>query len=363
MKAVVLAGGMGTRLRPLTYGRPKSMVPILNRPFLEHCIAHLRRHGVTEVILALSYLPEAIEGHFGDGRAYGVRITYVLEETPLGSGGAIRNVAHLLDGTFFALNGDVYTDLDLSAMLARHREAGAAVSISLTPVADPSHYGVVDWEPESGRLRRFVEKPPREEAPSNMANAGTWIFEPWVLDRIPADRPSMVERELFPDLLREGQHLLGFASDAYWIDIGTPERYLQVHRDLLTGAVRSKLDGDAAYPHVDPGASVAGGATVTGPVLVGAGARIEEGCRLEGPLVIGPGTVVGAGSHLSGCVLWEQVRVGPGATLRDAVVGARCVVGEGAALHGVYLGDGATVEGGAVLGPGTPVPAAPPAEG
>jgi mannose-1-phosphate guanylyltransferase len=207
MRALILAGGKATRLRPLTFATPKALTPILGRPFLEHVLAWLRRHDVRDVTLLLGHMAGPIRDHFGDGRAFGVSLSYVSEETPLGSGGAIKQLEHELTAPFFAINGDIYTDLDLQEMADRHARSGAEVTMALVPVDDPSQYGVVDLD-RRGRIRRFVEKPPPEQAPSNLVNAGVWLFEPAAVRRIAAGRYTMVEQELFPELAGTGR-LLG----------------------------------------------------------------------------------------------------------------------------------------------------------
>jgi len=305
------------------------MVPVLGRPLLHYTLERLASQGITDVILTLSYRPHDIIAHFGDGSSLGVRLTYVLEEEPLGSGGAIRNVASALDGTFLALNGDIFTDLDLGALLAYHRRKGALVTIALTQVENPSAYGVVEMA-EDGRLRRFVEKPPPGEAPSRLINAGTWVFEPQALEFLPQG-PSMVEYDLFPRLLREGLPLFGFPSDAYWVDVGTPQRYLKLHQDLLAGCP----------PQVGPGAVVEPTARLEGPVLLGPGCVVGSGARIIGPACLGEGCLIGPGAIIEASVLWEGVQVGPGARLRGCVLASRCKIGAGVELEGAVLEEAA----------------------
>lgn len=207
MKAVILVGGEGTRLRPLTYSTPKPMVPILNRPFLEHMLKYMKSHHINDVILALCYLPDHIRAYFGNGSDYGVKLTYDVETSPLGTAGAVKNVAQHLDETFFVFNGDVFTDLNLTAMLDTHRKKSSKATIALTPVDDPSMYGVVETD-TNDRVKRFVEKPKREEATTNMINAGIYILEPELLEYIPANQNYMFERGLFPLLLEQGDPFL-----------------------------------------------------------------------------------------------------------------------------------------------------------
>lgn len=334
MKAVILVGGEGIRLRPLTNHRPKAMVPICNKPFLEHLIGYLRQFGVTELILALGYLPQPIECYFGDGRSYGVKLTYVVEETPLGTAGALKNAARYLDdNAFFVLNGDVFTTLDLEAMLACHRRTGAKATIALKRVPDPSRFGVVVTDEEE-RVRAFVEKPPRETAPSHYINAGIYLLEPELLDRIPAGEFSMLEQGLFPQLAQQGEPFHGFKFRSYWRDIGTPDNYLQLHHDLLSrGAVAPQGEGSQIHPQ----------AVVRGKIALGAGAVVEAGATLVGPAAVGPGCHIETGAVVQGAVLWDGVRVGRGARLRRSIVASRCSIGAGCSLENSILGEDETV--------------------
>ena len=359
MRALLLVGGKATRLRPLTERTPKAMTPLLGRPFLEHVLAWLARHDVRDVTILLGFLPDPIREHFGDGFRFGVKLSYVVEEEPLGSGGAIKQLEGELDDTFLALNGDIFCNTDLGRMLAEHRRSGADVSMALFPVEDPSHYGVVSLA-EGGWIERFVEKPPRELAPSNLINAGIWMVEPAAVARIAPDRFTMVEQDLFPQLAREGR-LFGHVMDAYWMDAGTPERYLQLHRDLLEGRVAGSLaiverpgwpgvlvqaangapSGEGTPPRL------AEGATLTGAVVLGAGVALDAMARVEGPACVGARGRLGAGVRVADSVLWEDVRVGEGTTVASSILARGCDVGEGALLEDCVLGDGVRVRAGA----------------
>lgn len=356
MRAIVLAGGGGTRLRPLTYTRPKALVPVLNRPLLEYLLLHLGRHGLTDITLATSRTNQAIESCFGDGAQIGVRLTYAYEDEPLGSGGAIREVARGITETFVAVNGDIVTDLDITALLQRHRQAGALVSIALTQVEDPSRYGVADVDRE-GRIHRFIEKPPPGEAPSRWINAGIWVFEPQALQRFP-EGPEIildrwVERVLFPGIINSGELLLGYCSDAYWIDVGTPETYMQVQRDLLSGAPPGTMPWESGHGRlVADDALVDPTATLQGKVIIGAGCRIGGYVRIIGPTVLGPGSVVRDHACIERSVLWEHVRIGSGARITESVLGAGVRVGDNAKLCEALLGDAAGVKRGYELPPG-----------
>jgi mannose-1-phosphate guanylyltransferase len=347
---IILVGGEGTRLRPLTFTTPKAMVPILGRPFLEHMLVYLRRYGVDTVMLALGHQPAPILDYFGDGSALGISLTMEVEPQPLGSGGAIKQFEHDLREPFFAFNGDILTNMDLAAMQRGHRQSGAALSIGLIEVDEPSGFGIADLRPD-GRIVRFVEKPPAAEAPSRWANAGVWLFQPEVLERIPAGRRSMVETELFPQLIAAGERLQGYAEHCFWVDIGTPERYLAVQLRLLeeptlrflpldtwSGTPFLRAEAPSGQPPV-----VAPDARLQGPVLIGAGTRIEAGAEIQGPAALGRECRVGAGARLERAVLWDEVDLGARSVVRASVLANGCRIGAGARLFSVIAGAGAQI--------------------
>jgi mannose-1-phosphate guanylyltransferase len=348
MKAVILVGGEGTRLRPLTCNIPKAIVPILNQPFLEHLAGYLREHGITDVILAMGYLPDQIQGSLGDGTQMGVRLTYVMEESPLGTAGAVKNAESFLDGPVVVFNGDILTDIDLSAMIKRHREVKPKVSIALTPVENPTIYGVVETD-TGGMVQRFVEKPGWDEVTTNMINAGIYILEPDVLELIPPSTPTMFENYLFPLLLERGQPILGYPSDAYWIDIGTPEKYLKANHDLLLKERNKDIPAGV-------GSEIHSTARIEGPVLIAEGCMIAEDARVKGPVVLGPHCEIGRGAAVEGAVLWNHSKVGEKAEVRNCIVCSCCNLEQGSrVLDDCVLGDGATVGAGEVLPSGTQV--------
>lgn len=325
MTAVILAGGEGTRLRPLTNTVAKSLFPICNVPFLEHQVALLSHHGVTDAILLTGYLPEAFEP-FAEraSEAYGVRLEVSREKRPLGTAGAVRNVLDRLAGRTLVFNGDVLTDLDLGALMTLHRERGAAATIALTRVEDASPYGLVPIA-RDGRVEAFIEKPPLDVARGGgLINAGTYVLEPGVLSEVPAGEMWSFERQVFPALLESGEPVHGFESDAYWIDIGTPDRYLAANRDALDGRVVVAMDGDL----------------VDGPALLGSGASAAPGARVGPHAVLGPFSRVEAGAAVEESVLLEGARVEQGATVRGSVLGPRAVVGAGVTAEGVVLAEG-----------------------
>lgn len=322
MRAVVLVGGFGTRLRPLTSDLPKQMLPIVDRPMIEHVVGHLAAHGVEEVVLSLGFLPDAFLDTYPDGRCAGIPLHYAVEPEPLDTAGAVRFAAEDagIDEAFLVLNGDVLTDLAVDELIVFHRASGAEATVSLTPVDDPSRYGVVPTDAD-GRVTGFVEKPPAGAAPCNWINAGTYVFEPSVIDRIEPGRRVSVEREVFPAMADEGV-LYGLRSEAYWVDTGTPETYLGVQLDLLDGVrgpARSGVD-DAAEIH--PGATV----------------------RRS---VIGPGAVVAEGSRVCDSVVMAGSRIGEGAVVDGSLVGRNATIGPDAQVLGLsVVGHGAEVVAG-----------------
>ncbi len=324
MRAVVLVGGFGTRLRPLTLTRPKQMLPIVHRPMLEHVLGHLAAHGIDDVVLSMGYRPDAFIDVYPGGSCSGVRVHYAVEPEPLDTAGAIRFAA--LDGgvdeRFVVVNGDVLTDLDVSDLVAFHRRKGAETTIALHKVEDPSAFGVVPTDGE-GRVEAFVEKPPRDEAPTDLINAGTYVLEPSVLDRIAPGRRVSIEREVFPAMVADGT-LYATAGDTYWIDTGTPALYLRAQLDLLDGTRRDPVSGVHPAAEVHPGADVrrsvigldavvGDGAVVVESAML-PGAQIEPGARVERSIV-GFGAVVGEGARLEDCVIGDGERIDPGERL------------------------------------------------
>ncbi len=349
LPAVILVGGEGTRLRPLTARTPKPMLPLVDRPLLAYTFEHLARHGVDRAILSCGYLPTSIESHFGDRHGV-LAVSYRVEPTPLGTGGGIRFGAEGISETFVALNGDVLHGADLGAMLAFHRERGAAGTILLAPVEDPSRYGLVRCA-EDGRVRAFVEKPRAEEIDTNLINAGLYVLEPGVLELIEPDRAVSIERDVFPRLVEAGS-LYGFRLDGYWRDIGTPESYLDAHRDVLERNFASELGNSLGsdYTLVAPDAKVAEGARLVPPVYVGAGAVIETGARIGSLAVVGAGAWIGARAEIDSSVVAAGARVGEATTVVGSIVGEHADVGSDCQIRGLsVVGPGARVGEGNML--------------
>ncbi|HBF84437.1 MAG TPA: GDP-mannose pyrophosphorylase [Streptomyces sp.] len=329
-EAILLVGGKGTRLRPLTVHTPKPMVPAAGVPFLTHQLARARAAGVEHVVLATSYLAEVFEPYFGDGSSLGLSLEYVTEREPLGTGGAIRNVASRLasgpDEPVLVFNGDILTGLDIRALAASHATSGADVSLHLTRVEDPRAFGLVPTD-GSGRVTAFLEKPQTpQEIVTDQINAGAYIFRRSVIDTIPAGRPVSVERETFPGLLADGAHLQGMVDSTYWLDLGTPQAFVRGSADLVLGRAPSPaVPGRCGDRLVLPSASVAADAKLTGGTVVGERARIGEGARISGSTVL------------------QDAVVEPGAVITDSLVGAGARIGSRTVLTGAVIGDGAQV--------------------
>jgi mannose-1-phosphate guanylyltransferase len=329
------------------------MIPVMNTPFLERTLRRLKEAGIDDVILPAGYLPEAITSYFGDGSALGLTLRYVIEETPLGTAGALKNIADLITGPFFVLNGDVLTSLDLRAMRASHEQRGGVASLHLIRVEDPSAFGCVVHD-ASGRITSFVEKPKREDAPTDEVNAGTYLLEREVLDAIPAGCPVSIERETFPQLIAAGKKLYAFTTDDYWIDLGKPEAYLASHRHIFDGAMPLGLQ-----PYVEgPGRKGVPASAVIPPVFVGRNVSVAPDAKIGPYTVLGDDCVVGSGAMVADSLLWDGVVVEPGASLDWVIVASRARIGAGAVISkGSVIGHDADIAPNAVVGEDARIPA------
>lgn len=324
MKALFLAGGLGTRLRPITNYLPKPMVPILGKPLLERNIENLKRHGVDEIVLSTCYKPHKIKEYFGDGSKLGVKISYISEDVPLGTAGAIKNAEEFFDDTFLVFNADILSDIDISKMIRFHKEKGALATIAVTRVENPSAYGVIEHD-ENGFITAFKEKPKPYESSSDLINAGVYIFEPGLLSEIPAGRPVSIERETYPLLLDKGYKLAIYNECSYWLDLGTPKKYLKAHMDILKGLLPINAhDFGKEKQYISKTAKISRTARIVGPAYIG------DNVEIDSFAVIGPGTVlcdnskVGSKSRIIGSVIWDCVKIGVGASLIDSVVMSNC---------------------------------------
>jgi mannose-1-phosphate guanylyltransferase len=357
VQAIVLVGGEGTRLRPLTFGTPKPMVPIANVPFLARTMERLYEAGIRDVILPAGYMPQAIVDYFGDGSSLGMKITYVIEETPLGTAGALKNVEQYITGAFFVLNGDILTSLDLQAMLRFHKEKGGLGALHLIKVEDPSAFGCVVSD-ANGRVETFVEKPPKGEEPTNEINAGTYLLERDVLEMIPAGRNVSIERETFPAILASGKALYAYTTQDYWIDLGRPEHYLTAHRDVLSGAMPLALEPGLSGDGSD---ALKGHPGITAPVHADAGVSIHPSAKVGPNVVLGRGSSIGPNAVIRDSVLWENVQVGTGAEIDEAIIASGSQIGARASVgRGTVIGHDTNIAAGQILEPGSRVPAARP---
>jgi len=345
MKAILLAGGKGTRLRPLTIHTPKPIVPIFERPFLHYQLDLLKQvPEIDEVILSLNYQPRRIEELFGDGETAGIGIKYVVEPAPLGTGGAIRYAGETLRESVVVFNGDVLTQIDLAAVVALHRERKARATIVLTPVDNPSAYGLVETD-ATGNVHRFLEKPNPDEITCNTINAGIYVLEPETFDRIPKDVPWSIERSFFPSLIERSETFVAYVYNGYWIDIGTPEKYVDVHRDIMDGRfLAAPFSGSPAKVWISPNARVEENVQLEGPCFVDEGTVVKSGAR------IGPYSVIGRQCHIEEhaqierSIVWSGTRISQDAQVRGAILGRHCHVGRSAVVdERVVLGDKSVV--------------------
>ncbi|MCC7008921.1 MAG: NDP-sugar synthase [Acidobacteria bacterium] len=346
MKAILLAGGQGTRLRPLTLHTPKPVVPIFDRPFLQYQIDLLRQvPEIDEVVLSLNYQPRRIEEVFGDGSAMGIALRYVVEPHPLGTGGAIRFAAGDTRGEpIVVFNGDVFTSVDLPALIARHRDRKARATIVLTPVENPSAYGLVETD-HDGNVLGFIEKPNPDEIRCDTINAGIYVLEPETLDRIPPNISYSIEREFFPSLIRNNETFVAEIYRGYWIDIGTPEKYRQAHRDIMIGRfVAPPFAASPGAAVVSPDAIVEDDVTIHAPCFIDAGVVLRRGARIEPHTVIGPHCQIGEGTVVRGAILWPQTVVDAGARIGAVLAGRECRFGRHVDVaDGGVFGDGSHV--------------------
>lgn len=356
MKAVVMAGGEGSRLRPLTLERPKPMLPVVNRPVLGHILHLLKRHGIVDVVITLQYLAAQIQDYFGDGKAFGVNLDYVIEESPLGTAGSVRNaLPHLEKGRpFLVISGDALTDFDLTQLTAYHRRQGAQLTMALYQVPDPLEYGIINVR-EDGRVMQFLEKPKWGAVTSDTVNTGIYVVEPEVLERIPTDQPVDWSQHIFPKMLADGEEIYGYIADGYWCDIGTLSEYQRANFDLLNGVLNLGELGEHTGGGIWTGGPVeiAADAQIFGPVYLGEEVQIKAGVEIHGPAVIRDFTVLDNRARVHRSIIWRNCYIGEAAELRGAVIGRQCSVKARASVfEGAVIADRSVVGEGAVIQPG-----------
>ena len=326
MKALFLAGGMGSRLKPLTDNLPKPMVPIMNKPLLERSMENLRKCGIIEIVISTGYKSKYIEEYFGNGSRFGLKIEYICEDIPLGTGGAIKKTGHLYDDTFLVLNADILCNMDFTELIKFHKSKSAAVTIAVTRVKNPSAYGVIEYD-KSGYAVSFTEKPKADEIKSDYINAGVYVFEPEVLREIPENRPVSVEREIFPALLHKGHKVAVYNGCSYWMDIGTPEKYIQTHDDIMAGDCRiSGLDFNNRNVVNDGNSLIDISAVITGPVYIGNNVRIGANAIVGPNAVIGDNVFIHRGGSVVNSVIWNNVDIESYAVMKGGVAISDCKV-------------------------------------
>jgi mannose-1-phosphate guanylyltransferase len=362
MQALILVGGEATRLRPLTCNTPKSMVPVLNTPFLEHVFRYLGGHGVKDIVLAQGFLPKPMADYFQDGSRFGIKLTYALEPKPMGTAGAVKNAEKYLDDIFLVLNGDVFTDLDITAMLQFHRQRRAKATIALSPVEDPTSYGLIETTSD-GRVTRFMEKPSWDQITTNMINAGTYILDKEILKGAPADANFSFERQLFPNLLNQGESVYAFPSSAYWVDIGTPEKYLQLQRDIMRGEVKGYSLVQGKVVKIGQGCSIHPETQIIGPVVIGNNCQINRGVKIFGPVVIGAGNIIEEETIIDSSITWQDSRFGQRVNVIESIIANNCLLESNSYIEKAVIGDHVTISRNTRLGPGSRIwpPAALPA--
>jgi mannose-1-phosphate guanylyltransferase len=351
MQAVILVGGEGTRLRPLTSTVPKPVVPLVDRPFMAYMLEWLRSHGVTDVVLLMGYLSTAVRNVLGDGSAWGITIKYVEEPDPRGTAGALKYAEELLAERFLMLNGDVLTDIDLSAQIAQHEQTGATGTLALVPVDDPSAYGLVRLHGDQA-VKGFLEKPSPDQIDTDLISAGAYVLERSIVDLIPADQNVSIEREIWPQLVGNG--LYGFADrDCYWMDIGTPDRYLQGTFDIIEGHVRTEVTERLGPGYLAVADDVVSAGRIVPPAVVERGCRIGTGAHVGSLVVLGGGVSIGDRSVVERAVVMQGAEIGEDCVLRDCVVAAGARIGDRTHITGrAVLGEGVTIGADNVLAEG-----------
>jgi mannose-1-phosphate guanylyltransferase len=322
LKAVILVGGEGTRLRPITFLNPKPMLPLVNKPFMENFIFWLKSHKIKDIIFSTCYLPEIFKNYFGDGSKFGLKLTYVKEEEPLGTCGGVKNVEeYLIDGRFMVFNGDILSSIDLTDMIAFHKSKKADITISLTSVEDPTTYGLVPID-DKGRVKQFLEKPNQEEITTNLINAGIYIIEPYVMELVPGGKNYSFERGLFPSALNKGFKIFGYVSNSYWLDVGTPQKYLEAHYDILNKKVSFKFPYREVLKniYIGKGSKYLKNNFVSGPVVIGKRTEIEKGAKIMPLTVIGDDCFISGGTEISESIIFNNCKIGNNCHIRKSII-------------------------------------------
>lgn len=330
MKAIILIGGLGTRLRPLTCNTPKPLLPVINKPFLLYQIELIKKYGIRDIVLCTAYLPSEFKKCFSDGRKFGVKISYAVEKKPLGTGGAIKNAEKFVKGPVLIFNGDVLTDLNLAKLIKIHKLKKSKATITLVKVKDPTSYGLVETA-RNGKILQFLEKPSLNQITCNTINAGTYLFEPEIFDKIPPGIVYSVERELFPTLLNKGIPFYAYIHSGYWIDIGTVEKYLRVHSDLMNRMKKNVFGGRSKIDKK---------IKIFGRLIVGDNSEIDGDTMIAGNVCIGKNVKIGRNCYLSDCVILDGSKIDDGAKIEESLVGRNCIIEKNVQLQdGCAIGD------------------------
>ena len=352
MKAVILVGGEGTRLRPITFLNPKPMLPLVNKPFMENFILWLRSHKIKDIIFSTGYLPEIFKNYFGDGGNFGLKLTYIREENPLGTCGGVKNVENYLGSDdFMVFNGDILSSLDLTGMIAFHESKKADITIALTAIDNPTSYGLVPVDDE-GRVKQFLEKPSQEEINTNLINAGIYIIRSNMMKLAPEGRRYSIEREFFPMVLSEGYKIYGYISDSYWLDVGTPQKYLTAHYDILNKKTSFKFPYKEVMEniYIGKGSKYLKNNFVSGPVVIGRGTRIEKGARIMPLTVIGDDCMISEGAEICGSIIFNNCKIGRDCLIKESIISNNVEIGKNVSIEDLsIIGDNSRIEEGNML--------------
>jgi len=346
MKALILAGGLGTRLRPLTLTVPKPILPLVNKPLLLYQIELFKKYRIKKIILSISYLPKQIFHCFGDGKKYGVKINYAIEKQRLGTGGGVKNSEKFIKEKIFISNGDIIANIDLKKMNAFHQKHKSDVTIALFRVSDPSAYGLVKTD-KNGRILNFLEKPKSSKSTTGTINAGFYLFEPEILQFIPPGINYSLERGLFPNLLKKGKRLFGYIHSDYWQDLGTPEKYFGVSADILDGKLDYQIPGKKIRKNLTTGAGskIAKGVEVKGKLVCGKKVRMEENVQISGPVILGDNCKIEKGVKLANCIIFANTKIKEGVEIDNAIIGRDCFIGPYNKIgKGTVLGNGSLIQ-------------------
>jgi len=347
LKAVILVGGEGTRLRPITFLNPKPMLPLVNKPFMENFIFWLKSHKIKDIIFSAGYLLEIFKNYFGDGSRFGAKFTYVEEKEPLDTCGGVKNVEKYLDdNSFMVFNGDILSSLNLTDMMAFHKKKKADITISLTPVEDPTSYGQVPID-EEGKVIQFLEKPKQEEIITNLINAGIYIIEPHIMKLVPEGRRYSFERELFPDALDKGYRVFGYVSNSYWLDVGTPQKYLMAHCDILSKKVNFKFPYKEVMKDIYIGKDTKylKSNFVSGPVVIGEKTKIEKNAKIMPLTVIGDDCFISRGTEISESIIFNNCKIGEKCLIKRAIISNNVNIGDNVVIENYSIvGDNSRIE-------------------